>query len=247
LLDTVERSHYETRFGLRRLIVLTVTRELKQQIDHLPSLQNWALLAKTFPQPFPFRDQVTELLADRAFLPTEKFPHSDEEFRECLRAGRNRLPTAVVEVTNLLTPLFQGYSEVRKTWEKTAHPQWQPTRQDVHSQLGQLFAPGFLIKTPWTWLIHFPRYARGIALRLQKLTSGGAARDQQMLPQVIPRWQRGIERLKQHLDRQIYDPELETYRWMSEEFRVAVFAQELGTSVSASEKKLDKQWERVRA
>ena len=245
LLDTSERSHYEMRFGLRRLIVLTVARELKQQIDWLPSLQNWSLIAKTFPQPFPFRVQLTELLADRAFLSNENFPRSDEEFRECLKAGRERLPAGVTELTGLLTPLFQAYSEVRKTWEKTAHTQWQPTRQDVHAQLSQLFSPGFLVRTPWSWLMQFPRYLRGISVRLQKLTSGGATRDQQLLPQIVPRWQRGIERLRQHSERQIYDPELETYRWMTEELRIASFAQELGTVVSVSgEKKLDKQWEK---
>ena len=247
LLDNPERSHFEMRFGLRRLIVLTVARELKVQIDALPGLQNWTLLSKTFPQPFPFRAQLTELLADRAFLATAQFPRSDDEFRECLRAGRNRLPSAVVEVSNLLTPLFQAYSDVRKTWEKTAHPQWQASRQDVHAQLAQLFSPGFLVRTPWPWLTQFPRYTRAIVLRLQKLTSGGAARDQQLLPQIVPRWQRGIERLRLHADRQIYDPELEAYRWMTEELRVALFVQELGTAVSVSEKKLDKQWEKVKA
>lgn len=247
LLDTPERSRYEMRFGLRRLIVLTVARELKQQIDWLPTLQNWTLLAKTFPQPLPFREHLTELLADRAFLPGDNFPRSDDEFRECLRAGRQRLPVAVTEITGLLTPLFQNYSEVRKTWEKTAHPQWQATRQDVHAQLAQLFAPGFLVRTPWNWLIQFPRYARGIVIRLQKLTSGFAARDQQLLPQIVSRWQRGIERQRQHAERQIYDPELETYRWMTEELRIALFSQELGTALSVSDKKLDKQWENVRA
>lgn len=247
LLDTSERSHYEMRFGLRRLIVLTVPRELKQPIDKLPQLQNWTLIAKTFPQPFPFRDQICELIADRAFLPTETFPRSDTEFRKCLQEGRNRIPTAVSEVSGLLTPLFQAYSDVRKTWEKTAHPHWQATRLDVHAQLAQLFSPGFLVRTPWNWLIQFPRYTRGISLRLQKLTSGGAPRDIQLLPQIVPRWQRGIERLRLHTERQIYDPELELYRWMTEELRVALFTQELGTVVSVSDKKLDKQWEKVRA
>ena len=246
LLDTLEKSQHEMRFGVRRLIVLTVYRELKQQIDFLPSLQNWSLSAKSFPPPFPFRTQILELLADRAFLATEKFPRSDSEFRECLRVGRTRMPVAVTEISAFLTSLFQAYGEVRRTWERTAHPQWQATRLDVHSQLAQLFSPGFLVHTPWVWLVHFPRYARGISLRLQKLTSGGAIRDQQLLQQIVPRWQRGIERLRLHTDQQIYDPELESYRWMSEELRVALFAQELGTSISISEKKLEKQWEKVR-
>ena len=65
------------------------------------------------------------------------------------------------------------------------------------------------------------------------------------MPSVIPRWQRGIERLKQHRARQLYDPELEAYRWMTEEYRVSIFAQELGTAVPASEKRLDQQWLKV--
>ena len=247
LMDTPERSQYEMRFGLRRLIALTVTRELKQQVDYLPGLQNWSMLSKTFPQPFPFRNHLTELLADRAFLSGGQFPRSDDEFRDCLRAGRNRLPMAATEIAELLTPLFQAYGEVRKIWEKTAHPQWQPTRLDVHAQLSQLFQPGFLVRTPWSWLNQFPRYTRAVSLRLQKLTSGGAVRDMPLISQIAPRWQRGIDRMRQHSERQIYDLELETYRWMSEELRVALFAQELGTAVSVSDKRLDKQWEKVRA
>jgi ATP-dependent helicase HrpA len=115
----------------------------------------------------------------------------------------------------------------------------------VHAQLEQLFLPGFLVRTPWPWLQQFPRYTKGIILRLQKLTSGTGARDQLRIPSVVPRWQRGIQRLKQHRERQLYDLELEAYRWMTEEHRISVFAQELGTAVPVSEKKLDQQWLRV--
>ena len=101
------------------------------------------------------------------------------------------------------------------------------------------------MRTPWPWLQQFPRYARAIVMRLQKLTGGAGQRDQQHLAAVVPRWQRGIERMKQHRDRHLYDPELETYRWMTEEFRVSLFAQELGTAVPVSEKRLDQQWARV--
>jgi ATP-dependent helicase HrpA len=208
-------------------------------------LNNWLLQSKTFPQPLPFRQQITELIADRAFLPDKILPRSESQFRDCLRAGRLRLALAAGEVAHVIGPLLQTFMEIRKTWEKTAAPQWQPTRQDVHAQLGQLFAPGFLVQTPWPWLQQFPRYARGIILRLQKLSGGGGQRDQQHLTMVVPRWGRGIERLKQHRERHLYDPELETYRWMTEEYRVSLFAQELGTAVPVSEKRLDQQWLRV--
>lgn len=245
LVDAATRAQHELRFGIRRLICLTIPRELKQQVEHLPQLNNWILQSKTFPQPLPFREHLTELIVERAFLSQPPLPRSEQQFRDCLQAGRLRLAAATAEVAHLIGPLFQAFMEIRKVWAKSASPQWQPTRQDIHAQLGQLFAPGFLVRTPWPWLQQFPRYARGIVMRMQKLSGGAGQRDQQHLTAVVPRWQRGIERLKQHRERHLYDPELESYRWMTEEFRVSLFAQELGTAVPVSEKRLDQQWARV--
>ncbi len=245
LVDAQSRANHELRYGIRRLICLTIPRELKQQLDHLPHLNNWVLQAKTFPQPLPFRQHLTELIVDRAFLAGQTMPRSEPQFRDCLRAGRLKLAEASAEVAHVISPLFQTFMDIRKTWEKTAATQWAATRQDVHAQLGQLFAPGFLVTTPWSWLQQFPRYARGIVMRLQKLTAGSGQRDQQHMPAVVHRWQRGIDRLKQHRERHVYDPELEVYRWMTEEFRISLFAQELGTAVPVSEKRLDQQWLRV--
>lgn len=245
LTDVAARAQHELRFGVRRLICLAVAKELKQQVDHLPQLNNWTLLAKTFPQPFPFRQQVAELIADRAFLADSKLPRSESEFRECLRAGRLQLSEAAAEVSQLLGPLFVNFTEIRRAWEKSASPQWQASRQDIHSQLGQLFVPGFLVRTPWAWLVQFPRYSRAIVLRLQKLVSGAGARDQQLLTELGPRWGRVLERQKQHRERQLFDPELEACRWLIEEYRVSLFAQELGTALPVSGKRLDQQWLKV--
>ena len=44
----------------------------------------------------------------------------------------------------------------------------------------------------------------------------------------------------------LYDPQLELYRWMLEEYRVSLFAQKLGTAISVSPKRLDQQWANVR-
>lgn len=64
----------------------------------------------------------------------------------------------------------------------------------------------------------------------------------QQLTGLLPRWQRWKERARVARERGLYDPELENYRWMLEEYRILLFAQELGTAMSVSEKRLDKQW-----
>ncbi|MBI1348087.1 ATP-dependent RNA helicase HrpA [bacterium] len=242
LLDSAVQSQHELRFGLRRLFCLAVPRELKQQVDHLPHLNSWVLSSKTMPQPFPVREQLLELIAERAFLTRELWPRTQADFGLAVATGKPLLPTAAAEVVRAIQPLFESYGQIRKIWQRTNHPQFASTRQDIHDQLSQLLRPGFLSRIPWPWLIHLPRYLRAIVRRLDKLTAGGGPRDLQQLPTVLPLWNRWKEREQQCVARGQFDPELETYRWMLEEFRVHVFAQELGTAVSVSQKRLDKQW-----
>ena len=45
----------------------------------------------------------------------------------------------------------------------------------------------------------------------------------------------------------VRDPALEQYRWMLEELRVSLFAQELKTAIPVSVKRLQAQWAQVRA
>lgn len=245
LLDTAVQAKHELHRGLRRLFCLAVPRELKQQVDHLPHLNQWVLSSKTMPQPLPLREHLRDLIAERAFLTEEPWPRTQGDFGVRVAAGKTRLPHAAADVVRTLSPLFEAYTQVRRLWERTNHPQFAATRQDVHDQLTQLLMPGFLVETPWSWLVHLPRYLKAIVRRLEKLTAGGGSRDQQQLPGLLPLWNRWKDRHRQIADRGLYDPELEAYRWMLEEYRVMVFAQELGTAVSVSEKRLDRQWAQV--
>jgi ATP-dependent helicase HrpA len=52
-------------------------------------------------------------------------------------------------------------------------------------------------------------------------------------------------RVTAHERRGVVDPELQGFRWLLEEYRVSLFAQELRTAVPVSEKRLDEQWARV--
>src|SRR5690606_13898239 len=130
--------------------------------------------------------------------------------------------------------------------EGFATRQAQYAVDDMQWQLGRLMPRDFLTRTPWEWLVHTPRYLRGIRVRIGKLTSGGFDRDQRGYAEVAPRERALHQRRTDHQAQGVYDPELERFRWMLEEFRISLFAQELGTAFSISAKRLDKQWEKVR-
>ena len=117
--------------------------------------------------------------------------------------------------------------------------------RDMTEQLRWLFAPHFILRTPWPWLTHLPRFARGIDVRLKKMLDAGLARDVNALNEIRPHWRKYVQQAKQDAEKARRDPELETYRWMVEELRISLFAQELKTSVPISPKRLDAQWSKM--
>jgi ATP-dependent helicase HrpA len=191
------------------------------------------------------RDDLADLLADRTFL-QGPLPRSSEGFDERLREGRRELPAVVYDVTKLVGPLLKAYHEAVQAIDATGAPNMQRSVDDAREQLTRLSPAGFLAGTPWLWLEQYPRYFRAITARLKKLSAGGLSRDVQAMAQIEPLWDRYEQRSQRLADFGVYDPELILFRWMIEEFRVSLFAQELGTLMTVSPQRMEKQWAKVR-
>jgi len=116
---------------------------------------------------------------------------------------------------------------------------WFDAVKDIRQQLDCLVYEGFISTTPRHWLKHLPRYLKAINLRLDKIERSVAA-DKQRQGEVQKHWDRVYAQIGDE-PYQPLSPQWETYRWMVEELRVSLFAQELGTSLSVSAKKLDQQ------
>jgi len=114
---------------------------------------------------------------------------------------------------------------------------------DVEQQLQRLFGKHFLVATPPAQLVHYPRYLKAIAARLDRLKLD-PARDSARLAEIaqfqVP-WLRELAARKG-----VDDPRLEEFRWLLEELRVSLFAQELRTPVPVSTKRLQKVWDNLR-
>ncbi|MFN9753660.1 MAG: DUF3418 domain-containing protein, partial [Planctomycetota bacterium] len=101
-------------------------------------------------------------------------------------------------------------------------------------------------ETPWSWLQHLPRYLQAIQVRLQKLPGTDGKADQLAMAELQRLWNRYEQKAAEHQLQGRVDPELLKFRWLLEEYRVSLFAQQLGTSQPVSAKRLEKQWELVR-
>ena len=98
----------------------------------------------------------------------------------------------------------------------------------------------FVIDTPYAQLAHFPRYLKGMALRIDKLKAD-AARDARLSAEIQPLLQNYQRAIAQRGG--VTDARLASIRWLLEELRVSLFAQELRTPMPISVKRLYKVWE----
>jgi ATP-dependent helicase HrpA len=245
LASTPEAALHQTRGGLRRLVALAVHGEIEPHVEWLPNLTELTALASDLGDRGYWKEQFIELVADRAFLTDLALPRNQLDFASCLAIGRERIGLAVQDVLPLVALIFETYAAVRRRMRITPDVPWLDALTDIESQLGELFRPGFLSSIPWQSLQSYPRYLRGIQVRLERLTSGGLARDRQLFDEIDARWQGYLDLAAQYHREGIYDASLAQYRWLIEEFRISLFAQQLGTLAPVSAKRLDQLWAKI--
>ena len=244
LCETAQAANEQMRHGLRRLCVIAARRDLKSQVQWLPDLNQAQVYAAAIPD-FSLKEQLAELIAELAFISDRRIPRDKPGFERFVDEGRRQIAPAVQEMAGLIGTLFAEYHKARLAIEKMSTARWEYATHDATQQLDRLVGPRFLSDTPWRWLKHFSRYFKAIEMRFEKLRSGSEPRDRAATEEIAAHHDLYINRRQQNDESGVFDPELETYRWMLEEYRISRFAQELGTSLPVSAKRLQKQWEKV--
>jgi ATP-dependent helicase HrpA len=189
-----------------------------------------------------------EAIVDRALFDDDGATHirSQETFASRAETAWKQLPAARDEVVALIAEILEGYNALDISLGNDFPPLWSDSIRDMRDQLVHLIYRGFILQTPFNWLGHLPRYLRAIDMRLKKLANAGLNRDAQVLAEVRPLWEKYKQRAARHREQGIRDSALEQYRWMLEELRVSLFAQELKAALPVSASRLQRLWEDVR-
>ena len=168
-----------------------------------------------------------------------------EKYEQHFENARTHLITIANQYSDISFNSLQAYHEVMKNIKKHTSLNQFNAVSDIKEQLSLLIYPGFIIHTPRTWLEQLPRFLKGVEIRLQKLQQSLDV-DQQRQRQLQPYWQELTR--QRELDSSVFstDPEWQLYRWMLEEMRISLFAQNLKTSVPVSIKRLDEQLAKVK-
>ena len=243
LFDTRQAAKENMRVGVRRLLRFELKDRMKQLEKNLPGLKQAVLQLTTLIYPDELKQDMLTAITDRAFIGGDALPHNEKEFNAQKQRARTRLPA----VTEALAQIMQKIGcEVQALLQRLSASGMgnERLRSELNMQLRHLLFPGFLSVTPWDRLQHYPRYLKGMQMRLEKF-SNNPQRDGQHSENLTSLWNQYVQRMEKHRQIGNHDPNLVEFRWQIEELRISLFAQELKTPAPVSVKRLQKLWEKV--
>ncbi len=178
-------------------------------------------------------------IADAVLGAAVELPRTRAQFEALLERGRADVVDRAADIARTVKAVLLALKDVRAHLGVLAGPAFAPVRDSVQDQLGDLLGPGWIRNTPDGWWAQLPKYVRAIGRRLER-ARGDVERDRKLQSQCEPYAQQ-VRRLKLSADLDMPSIERERLRWMLEEFRLSLFAQDLRTLMPVSARRLDEQ------
>ncbi len=166
----------------------------------------------------------------------QSLPRTKDEFHQFKEANRGNIGQTLDEVIPVIKLIMQQYHLLMKKLKKSNQLAFAFAASDIKHQVDQLMPTGFIGFIPLEWLKHYPRYFKAMIARLDKL-QGNLQKDK-LLQLKVMGWQEQYEILINQLPAELNCfPQVLPLNWMMQEYRVSLFAQELGTSIPVSDKR----------
>jgi len=222
--------------GVARLMLISMQAHVTQVRHRLPKLAQAVLYTNKIFNERLLQDQIlisaVLQLIDQAVL-----PRTEADFRALRETVRANLYDTALERVQFVTELHAGYHRISKQLGGKVNLQTVPVLNDIRAQLNVLVYPQYLSQTPPQWLAHLPRYIQAIEVRLEKYQRN--LRQQVLWSDELGQWAQRLQAaITKAQTRGAVSVELLDLRWWIEEYRVSLFAQELGTQFKISEKRL---------
>ena len=188
---------------------------------------------------------VEDVIAAAAYesLRAIEAPRSDAAFKVWFDALRSDWHAEAIALGEQLAVALKAWSAARTAAAKLGSD-YQDSQQDCWANMQTLLSPSTLRYAGSEWLREYPRYAKAAEHRISRL-NGQFLKDQKALEMLIPRQDKLLAAADGYPGLLRLCAESDQYRWMLEEFRVSLFAQQMKTRLPVSGKRLDQQWLKV--
>ena len=233
--DSPTAQHRTHRAGVVTLLREVLPSPQRYVVDHLSNRERLAF--GQFGEVERIVSEATAAALDH--LVPDELPFTATRFEEISRQARADLIETVLALTDLVAQALTLNAELRARLDAVCSSALNPAVEDMRAQIDHLVFPRFITAGGYTQLRHMPRYLKAVRIRLDRLEAGqGVGKDTTDMQQVQAledEYDAAVEAVPEQLP----VPEgLRDVKWMIEELRVSLFAQQLGTAQTVSAKRV---------
>jgi ATP-dependent helicase HrpA len=244
LCDSQQEAYRLSVKGIMRLLVLRQAQGIRQLRKDLAKNKFLIMHYRSLGNERDLLDALIDAAVIRAFKLEHVRIYTQADFDSVYDAGCDTLFIEANELAQQAERIFSLHQKIEKKLKGSIPLAWADSLADIKQQLSCLIFEGFLSEVPDVHLKDYPRYLQAILKRIEKL-QGNTQRDRVATQEFKVAWEQYAKRADKHQREGLIDPSLAAYRWMLEEYRVSLFAQELKTKVPVSPKRLRALWEQV--
>ncbi|MFA7386264.1 MAG: ATP-dependent RNA helicase HrpA, partial [Thiohalobacteraceae bacterium] len=238
LLDAQDKAQAAHRAGALALFRLRAAKSLRYLERNLPGIHPMCLNYAAAGKCEQLKTDLIERITEVALYAAAEVPRDRAAFEAAAARAEQDLVQVADAVCKAVGDALAEYHAIQKRIKGAISPAWLAALNDIRDQLDHLIYSGFVLDTPVAQLKHLGRYLKAISKRLDRLQQN-PAKDRPLALQIAPHWESCKQRLDGGRGRGAVPESVQHYRWLIEEFRVSLFAQELGTAEKVSAKRLD--------
>jgi ATP-dependent helicase HrpA len=263
LFRSEELARRSSLGGIHKLIELALAKDFAWMQRDLRALNGFDALAANLCALDELQATAFDNLK-RHILPNDVFsPLNEENFQSAMQQTRLQIPGLAMKLVDQVGVILRARKEIQQrcgpapvlpaTKPKTLSDLSQlnlATKDAVKpanvwaEELEALLPRRFLAVIPFAQLAHIPRYLKALATRMERAKLN-PLKDKERAQLIAP----FIAKLKSFQDQPPKTVEarqrLDEFRWMVEEYKVSLFAQELGTAYPVSPQRLEQLWQRL--
>jgi len=240
-IDTLEKAQRLTRQGLVRLCCLALPQKINYLRKQLFRGNQQSLILASIDDNKRFINQLIEKIVELTFV-HQPWPNDKQSFECCINEYQGQMISIANDYEILLLKIFAQRQQLTKELKSYSALSFIKSVKDIKQQLNWLFTER-LLDTPLSQLKHYPRYLRAISARLEKLSHN--PKELSHTTQCQNLYKPLLDALNDDMTALYQYPQLIHYRWLLEEYRVSLFAQQLKTAEPVSLKRLQKAWPQI--
>lgn len=237
LYESAEAADEIHRDGLLRLFMLRSREQLKYLRKNLPAIQSMCLRYAHIAGCEELKDDLLLAICREAFLAVQPWPRKREDFEQRLQQGSACLMELAQVLCTALSETLALAHAARKKLTGNIPPLLLEEMQAIQVHLTGLLSRHFIRDTPYRWLLRYPYYLKAIQARIDKCGRNPTRGKEQRIE--LEKLQRPLAELQASSSLNARQQE---FRWLLEELRISLYAQELKTIQLVSVKRLQTLW-----